>query len=42
LAASPSTWGWGEFSIFGNFIGLVGSYGLPVKVDALRSYVGAI
>jgi len=39
LADSPSTWGWGEYGLFGNFSLMVGDYGLPHNVNAMRTYV---
>jgi hypothetical protein len=39
LAATPTVWGWGEYASFGNFMSLVGAYGLPHDVQAMRAYV---
>jgi hypothetical protein len=39
LADSPKTWGWGRYPTFGNFIGMVGAYGLPDNVETMRTFV---
>jgi HEAT repeat len=39
LAASPSTWGWGQAPVFGNFMGMVLAYGLPYNPEAMRTFV---
>lgn len=39
LAASPSTWGWGQYASFGNLTLMLGAYGLPADVDAMKSFV---
>jgi HEAT repeat protein len=39
LADSPNTWGWGEYGLFGNFSLMVGGYGLPHDVNAMRTYI---
>jgi hypothetical protein len=39
LAASPSTWGWGESLRFGNFMAMLSGYGLPDSPEAMGSFV---
>ncbi|MET8151308.1 hypothetical protein ACIBSW_31825 [Actinoplanes sp. NPDC049668] len=39
LADSPGTWGWGRAPVFGNFMGLVLSYGLPFNPETMRTFV---
>jgi HEAT repeat protein len=38
LADSPTTWRWGQHTL-GNFTLMVGAYGLPRDVEAMRSFV---
>ncbi|GAA4953690.1 HEAT repeat domain-containing protein [Actinoplanes utahensis] len=38
LAASPSTWQWGDFGSFGNFMGMVGGYGLPTTAEDMAAF----
>jgi HEAT repeat protein len=39
LAASPTTWGMGQFKTFGNFSLMLAGYGLPSSVEAMASFV---
>jgi hypothetical protein len=39
LAASPSTWGWGQYGNFGNFSLMISEYGLPHSAEAMGSFV---
>jgi len=39
LAASPATWGWGQYPNFGNFSLMLGDYGLPSSVEAMGAFV---